>query len=475
VSGLGSGSGLVSRYGPPRYVPQESRTLSPAVQEALARQGSMLERPAGSAGDVRVLEAEPPVSAAPAIWTPAPRPVPKAPPPVPSQWGLPADSATVTGNLGMFYRDGRGQSQPYTWGQFLDHLGRRVRAQEQPTFVRAKYAVGLSMKGGDMPHWSFDPQKSAKATVFPHELSGEVLLPQALITGPLDAAEARQYRERLATLIAADEDKPLSELPPTAQAALRHLGVLPPESRETGTEHPQVRKALSAFRKLVGKDEPDDAASRARLMPAERVALEIYEQRLVRYAALQASQKASLAESVDLTKIKTLPAGLRGNAAPRVAIVQRTLAEKGLLKPLTEKVVWRDKKRRKRVTYKEAPFVGTVGKATVAALNALQWRNGLRKTDGVADSVTLDLLGLPPMGREIFLPLAGPQSLCEAKPEAMTARTGSPRPSPSTLGGLLIAPPRPVPVAFLTAPAVMAEPPAVAEPAPPPAATNAAG
>ena len=468
VSGIGAGSGLVSRYGPPRYLPQENRALSPAVQAALARQDSALGRADGASGDVRVLEPAPAVAADPAIWTPKPRPVPKAPPPPSSQWGFPADSATVTGNVGMFYRDGRGQSQPYTWGQFLDHLGRRVKAKEQPTFVRAKYAVGLPLKGGDMPQWAFDPEKPAKATAFPHEISGEVLLPQAMVTGPLDAAEARRYRERLASLVAAGEDKPLAELPPTALAALRHLGLLPPSVRETSTEHPQVSKALSAFRKLVGKDEPDDPAGRARLMPAERVALELYEQRLARFAALQATQKASLAESVDLTKIKTLPSGLRSNAAPRVVLVQRRLAETGLLKQPMEKVVWRDKKRRKHVTYKEVPFVGTVGKATVAALNGYQWRNGLRKTEGVVDSVTLGLLGLPPMGPEIFLPLRGPQSPYEPQSEPMTARLAASRPSPSTLGGLLIAPPRPVPVAFLTAPRVVTEPDPVSDPSPSP-------
>ncbi len=36
-------------------------------------------------------------------------------------------------------------------------------------------------------------------------------------------------------------------------------------------------------------------------------------------------------------------------------------------------------------------------------------KNGLQKTEGVLDSVSLSMLGLAPMGSEIFLPIVGPQ------------------------------------------------------------------
>lgn len=176
----------------------------------------------------------------------------------------------------------------------------------------------------------------------------------------------------------------------------------------TDTRDPLVLEALHDFRDAVGKAEPDDPEYRHRLMPAERVALEIYDRRIARYAALQAGQQASLADAPDLSRLKSLPSGLQRLAAPHLVQVQTALAERDLLKQPTQKSVWRDKNKKKRVSYKTIPFAGKVDTATLAALDAFQWRNGLRKTGGALDAATLGLLGLPPMGAEIFRPLSGP-------------------------------------------------------------------
>ena len=128
--------------------------------------------------------------------------------PVSAEWGLPADSPTVTGNLGMFYRDGAGQTQPYTWAEFLEHLARRVRAADQPALVRAKYGVGFALQGGDMPGWAFDPEQVSTAAAFRHANGQEVLVPEAMVTGTLDRDEARRYKERLAELVSRGEDQP---------------------------------------------------------------------------------------------------------------------------------------------------------------------------------------------------------------------------------------------------------------------------
>ncbi|EGV18332.1 peptidoglycan-binding protein [Thiocapsa marina] len=329
-------------------------------------------------------------------------------PAVSSQWGLPADSPTVTGNLGMFYRDGRGQTQPYTWGEFMDHLARRVRAESQPSMVRAKYGVGFALTGGDMPQWAFDPTKPVEPETFSHGPRRRVTVPAALVTGPLDRDETRHYKALLAALVDRGEDLPAETLPPRAAAALRHLGFLPANVSGTDTGDPAVHEALRDFREAVGKAEPDDPQHRHRLMPAERVALEIYDRRIARYAALQVGQQVSLADAPDLSRIKTLPSGLQRLAAPHLVQLQTALAERELLKQPTRKSVWRDKKKKKRVSYKTMPFAGKVDTATLAALDAFQWRNGLRKTGGVLDAATLGLLGLPPMGAEIFRPLSGP-------------------------------------------------------------------
>jgi hypothetical protein len=331
-----------------------------------------------------------------------------APLPVSSQWGLPADSPTVTGNLGMFYRDGREQTQPYTWGEFMEHLARRVRAESQPSMVRAKYGVGFDLAGGDMPERAFDPTKPVEPATFSHGPDRRVTVPMALVTGSLDRDETRHYKALLAALVGRGEDTPMETLPPRAVSALRHLGFLPANASGTDTRDPAVQNALRAFREAVGKAEPEDPEHRHRLMPAERIALEIYDRRIARYAALQAGQQASLAEAPDLTRIKSLPSGLQRLAAPHLVQLQTALADRELLKQPTWKSVWRDKKKKKRVSYKTIPFAGKVDAATLAALDAFQWRNGLRKTGGALDAATLGLLGLPPMGAEIFRPLSGP-------------------------------------------------------------------
>ena len=325
---------------------------------------------------------------------------PLMPPPVSSQWGLPANSATVTGNLGMFYRDGKGQSQPYTWGGFMDNLAKRVRAKDQPAMVRAKYGVGFDLKGGDLPEWAFNPAQVSDAAEFRHHNGMAVLVPEALVTGPLDREERRQYKQRLAALVSQGQDQPIDTLPPEARSALHDLRLLPANLQEISTSHPEVRKALASFRKKVGKAEPDDPAQFGLLLPAERIALEIYGQRIDRYAALQSDQQAAFGIAPELNRIKKLPPALQRSAAPHLAAVQTALAARGLLTPPTQKSVWRDKKRRKHVEYKTLPFPGKADKATIAALDTFQLRHGLRQTGGILDPVTLKMLGLSPLGPE---------------------------------------------------------------------------
>lgn len=51
------------------------------------------------------------------------------------------------------------------------------------------------------------------------------------------------------------------------------------------TNHETVRNALNAFRKLVGKAPPQDPAQADLLLPAERIALEMYAARIKRFLA----------------------------------------------------------------------------------------------------------------------------------------------------------------------------------------------
>lgn len=343
-----------------------------------------------------------------------------------SAWGLSADSPVVTGNPGMFYRDGSGQTQPYTWGEFMDTLARRVRAKDQPALVRAKYGVGFSLNGGDMPARAFRLDEASDPVDYRHEISGDVLLPEKLLTGPLDARETREYQSRLAELIRRGEDRPLAELPPAALSALRHLAGLSPEVQDSSASNPQVRKALMRFRAMVGKDAPDDPDHVAMLLPGERVALAIYDERLGRYAALQAAQQVELNAAIDLGGIRRLPKGLQQAARPHVAVLQGALADAGLLEAPKRKVVWRDKRGKRHVRYEPAPHDGIAGPLTLGALERFQRSHGLLLTDGALDGVTRAILGLPPMGMDIFQPMSGPLCATESateRPPRCEART----------------------------------------------------
>jgi hypothetical protein len=327
------------------------------------------------------------------------------PAPVSSEWGFPADSPVVTGNPGMFYRDGRTKTDPYTWAEFMSALSNRVQAKQQPAMVRAKYGVGFQMNGGDMPGWTMQTDKPVAAVEFHHEISDSVLVPEALITGPLTVAETKAYRKRLAELIQQGETSPIS--PSSVVSAFQHLGLLAPGDAQFEADSPALRAALHAFRKRVGKAEPDDPAHADLLLPAERVALEIFDQRIARYAALQFSQQAALGEALDL---KSIPRRLeRHQRASRahIARLQQALAEAGL-----------QTQTRQRKRTKPAHFDGIAGKLTLGSLDQFQLRNGLIQTHGLLDPVTVAMLGLAPMGEHIFWPPKGPQ--CPIEPEGET-------------------------------------------------------
>ena len=334
------------------------------------------------------------------------------PPRPSSEWGLPADSPIVTGNAGMFYRDAKARTDPYTWAEFMDALAARVQSRRQPAMVRAKYGVGFEVNGGDMPGWTPEDDKTAKLVEFHDQAGGRVILSEKLLTAPLDADEMQAYKMRLAELVARGEAEPLAAMPSSAVLALQHLGVLAPDLAEVAADSSELRKALTAFRTLVGKDEPDDPALADRLMPTERVALELYDQRLAQYAALQSAQQTVLAEAVDLLEINGLLKRHRRASRPYVARLQRALAEEGL-----------QTQTRGYQPASAAHFDGIAGKLTLGALNRFQRSQGLRTTDGRLDPVTAGLLGLPPIGLDSFLPPTGPQCSHPTQPISESLET----------------------------------------------------
>jgi hypothetical protein len=315
-----------------------------------------------------------------------------------SAWGLPADSPIVTGNPGMFYRDGHGKRDPYTWAEFMSALSNRVKARQQPIMVRAKYGVGFDLDGGDMPGWSRNNGASSAMLELGHEAEPAVVIPKSLLTAPLNADERRAYKRSLAALIAAGEDRPMSAFSPPIVLAFQHLGLMPADETDFDTYAQRLYEALREFRTLVGKNEPDDPALAEKVLPAERVALELYDHRVARYTALQGAQEAAMARALDLTAIRGLLKSHRSASKPHVAELQRALAERGLETQVGGRRA------------KQQHFDGIAGKLTVGSLNRFQLRSGLRQTDGRVDPVTAALLGLRPLGNEIFLTPAGPYS-----------------------------------------------------------------
>ena len=226
--------------------------------------------------------------------------------------GYAYDSPIVTGNLKMFYRDGADRGDPYTWAEFLEHLARRVRADEQPRLVRAKYGVGFELAGGDMAQWAFDPARPGVTVTLHLDGGRRIEIPKAQLTAPLDDGEMHDYQRRLAALIGLGDAAPTAILSDAAATTLRRLGLLSIGSRgaadqNTATDddllaalgtdmgpgwgvvlstgNARVRDALHAFRKLIGKAPPDDPAQADLLLPAERAALEVYGMRIERLVA----------------------------------------------------------------------------------------------------------------------------------------------------------------------------------------------
>lgn len=93
---------------------------------------------------------------------------------------------------------------------------------------------------------------------------------------------------------------------------------------------------------------------------------------------------------------------------PHIATLQKALAEAGLQTQTQAR-------KRTQPTH----FDGIAGKLTQAALNQFQLRNGLRPTDGLLEPVTASMLGLPPMGHDIFLPPTGPHCSIRSEREAI--------------------------------------------------------
>lgn len=351
--------------------------------------------------------------------------------PVANASAYPADSPVVTGNLGMFYRNASARTDPYTWAEFMDALAKRVKADQQPAMVRAKYGVGFQMPGGDMPGWAFRADRPGELLQLEHESFGPVVVPEDLLTAPLDGRERERYKARLAELIRLGEDRPLADWPPEVVAGFRHLGLLSSEVRRVEPGSAAARDALQAFRALVGKAAPDDPALADRLMPAERAALEIYDARIADFALLQRSQRRALTQALDLNAIRGLLKRHRLASKRHIARVQQALAEEGLS----------TQTRAARRTRLE-DFDGIAGPLTIGSLDQFQLSQGLRPTGGLLDAVTLSLLGLPPLGQDIFLPPTGPASpvlkpLLSASLAAGPSCEAPPQHRPTDLVGLI--------------------------------------
>ena len=315
-----------------------------------------------------------------------------------------ADSGSVRGNPGMFYRGGD-VTKPFTNSEFMQHLKGFISASDDNKLVRQKYGVGFMDMGGDTPGHS--PRQMGVAQLqkdmwtFASGDGQDVRLPAVTIYASLNKEETAGYLDKLKSLVASGKDKPTADLSEDETKwlikSLQKQGVLARDTAATKLSDPQVQQAMDSFRDKIGMAPPDDPANNGKLMPQMRAALDFYNGRVDSYAALQESQKKAMKDGLDLNALAHDAEG-REAAEIRIIAIKDKLADAGLLKHSSEKVVKTNRKGRKYSETITKPFDGSVDGKMIKALSEFQAKNGLLNTNGVADAETMKLLGVSEEG-----------------------------------------------------------------------------
>ncbi len=230
----------------------------------------------------------------------------------------------------------------------------------------------------------------------------EVRLPKSFVYQGLSKEEQATYRERFAhEALRGGYNRGQSQLDPAEttwlMASLKRQGLLPQDSAARDFNDPRVKQALSAFQEKVGIVVPPE--SRGLLMPATKVALSIYNERIDTLAGRQLEQQRGLKAPgvLDLKRLAKLEKNdsERQAAEPQIKELKEALASKGLLaRPFhTETQVTQNNKGRqiKRKVRVEDDFDGQIDNKLLLAYETAQIKNGLL-ANGKLDQVSLRVI-----------------------------------------------------------------------------------
>lgn len=285
----------------------------------------------------------------------------------------------------------------------------------------------------------------------------EVRLPKSFVYQGLSKEEQATYRERFAhEALRGGYNKGQDKLNPEETtwliASLKRQGVLAQDSAARDFSDPRLKQALAAFQEKVGMAVPPE--SRGLLMPAAKVALGIYNERIDMLAGRQLEQQRGLkAPGVsDLRKLAKLEKDdpERKAAEPQILALKEALGAKGLLaRPShVETHVSTGKKGRqiKRKVRVEDDFDAQIDHRLIAAYETAQVKNGLLP-NGKLDQVSLQVIkGQPvvPTSKPVVA-TTPPLPSSPAAAMAVVARP-APTPAPAPAADRTPAPAPPAPV-----------------------------
>lgn len=315
-----------------------------------------------------------------------------------------------------------------------------------------------------------------EATSFFATSGEEVRLPKSFVYQGLSKEEQATYRERFAKeALHGGANKGQKELTPEETtwliASLKRQGVLAQDSAAKDFSDPRVKQALAAFQEKVGMVVPPE--SRGLLMPAAKVALGIYNERIDTLAGRQLEQQHGLkaAGVLDLKKLAKLGKDdpERKNVDPEaITKLKKVLAEKGFLaRPSHLETHVSTNKKGRQITRKvrvEGDFDAQIDNKLLLAYETAQIKNGLLP-NGKLDQGSLQVIkgqAVVPASKPVVAASPPPPSSPAAAMAVVARPAPTPAPAPAADRTPAPAPPAPVrtPAPPPTQPAATASRPA---------------
>ncbi len=279
-----------------------------------------------------------------------------------------------------------------------------------------------------------------EATSFFATSGEEVKLPKSFVYQGLSKEEQATYRERFAhEALRGGYNRGQSQLNLDETtwliASLKRQGLLAQNSAAKDFNDPRLKQALAAFQEKVGMVVPPE--SRGLLMPAAKVALGIYNERIDTLAGRQLEQQHGLKAPgvLDLKKLAKLGKDdpERKNVDPEaITKLKKVLAEKGFLaRPSQLETQVIHGKKGRQITRKvrvEGDFDAQIDNKLLLAYETAQIKNGLLP-NGKLDQGSLQVIkgqAVVPAAKPVVAATPPPSS-----PAAAMAVVARPAPTPA--------------------------------------------